>query len=316
MEIMPVKYEEFFNEEFGLDVSTTASASTSPQSDFFLSEDLWKKFESEYSELFRATYFDDFVKELTIDNPIDSLFAQVEDEERQQGFCNVFKAESSDNVMLHNHDCMWAGHCGSSEHPVEESRLTDKFDSKPLSPMIGAGAMQYAAPVACKGAMSQTPAQQSLLKPSLRSAGLPVINMTITPQTPPMSDDEDKHQIKQTQVLKIFPTPDDYDDTDQDLCEYFDGKLDGEEDAEESSSESSSSSSSSSSSESEDEEEPQPGPSTSYPSNVTSIRSNVYATENDHSYHKDKNASMRMSNLGIDTPSDSGKFELLETSRY
>lgn len=44
------------------------------------------------------------------------------------------------------------------------------------------------------------------------------------------------------------------------------------------------------------------------PSMSTSVKCNMHATVNDHSYFKDhKKSSMIMSDLGVDTPSDSGK---------
>lgn len=156
----------------------------------------------------------------------------------------------------------------------------------------------------CPPPPQQQQTQQSLLKTNIRlnNNTLQLPNMMHTPQTPPMSDDEEAKSNKPTKVLQILQETirnfdiDQHLDEDSDLCDYLnEGEdidavdVDDEEDDEEEEEEEELKK------EQDDDEEER-------------IRFYQCAAENDHSYHKDKNASMRMANnLGIDTPSDSGK---------
>lgn len=180
-----------------------------------------------------------------------------------------------DACMIRNHDCMWAGHCGSKEHPADEPRHMASLI--PPTPVI----MQ--SPVAIKEENNAikpliATGQQSLLKPAVRAAN----TMLHSPQTPPMSDDEEI-RVKPTHVLQLLHQAiHECDlDEDSDLCEYFEEEVEVVEPT-------------ISSRQTEEEEK-------------INIRLK-FAAESDHSYHKGKHDAMSMINLGIDTPSDSGKF--------
>lgn len=182
----------------------------------------------------------------------------------------------SDICEIRNHDCMWAGHCGSKEHPADEPRHTSCFI--PPTPVI-----RPPVPIKQENITNKPMAgQQSLLKPAVRAAN------TLMPQTPPMSDDEEV-KTKSTQVLQILNEAiSECDlDEDSDLCDYFDEEVEVVE---------------TKTTQKEEEEE-------------TNIRLK-FAAESDHSYHKGKHASMNMENLGIDTPSDSGKWICISYLRF
>ncbi|XP_018569007.1 transcriptional regulator Myc-1 isoform X2 [Anoplophora glabripennis] len=236
--------------------------SARPNTEPVLSDDIWNKFELDFPEL---SGIDDIFDE--IDTNDDSLLPFL------NGICQI-----------RNHDCMWAGHCASKEHPTDEPRFH-------MYCAINSSAPGYTrAPIVTikRESKPPVPCQQSLLKPAVRAAAcvVPVMSTMHTPQTPPMSDDEET-KCKPTQVLQILnQTIAECDlDDDSDLCDYRGGDyFDDDEDIE------------------VNVTDPSPAVKETAKSN---IRSCQFAAESDHSYHKDKNASMHMPNLGIDTPSDS-----------
>ncbi|CAH0547852.1 unnamed protein product [Brassicogethes aeneus] len=214
-----------------------------------LSDDIWNKFELDFPEL---TDMDDIFKELDTGISENSLFNLLND-------CEI-----------RNHDCMWAGHCGSKEHPADEPRLLQTI--VPIVP-----------PVVHKN-LVKPPNPQSLLKPRVNlqntAAVLPQqqVSLMHTPQTPPMSDDEEG-KSKKNDLVKILQDTiseiDLPDVDDEDIEELLD--LDDEEDEE------------------EEEEQQKVAKEQKYAAS--------YAA-NDHSYHKEKNSYV------LDTPSDSEEEEI------
>lgn len=160
---------------------------------------------------------------------------------------------------IRNHDCMWAGHCGSKEHSADDTKLL-------LRPTF----VPEKTPV-----QKQTiPAGRSLLLKTVVKPPTAAAPVVPSPESPPMSDDEEsKARTITLQMLHDAISECDLED-DSDLCEYFEEGEDLIKDP--------------------IEEETKPRP--NYVRQIT-----------DHSYHKDKNASMRISDLGIETPSDSGR---------
>lgn len=265
----------------------------------FLSDDHWKKFELDFPEL---SNIDDIVKELTTcDNSSLDCLLNTDDPNR---------------VFLNNHDCMWAGHCGSKEHAEEPKSNLGFFVPKP--PILKPAELKPA--TATK--LCATGKQQSLLKPSVKAMTtttntfIPSCSTSIiqhTPQTPPESDDEENKDV----LLKILKEAiDDCDlEDDSDLCKYLEDKevgvkeehidikeeplddiVEEEEEAEYV----------------EEEEEEEEEESMSYlDAEQLRIRSQL-AAENDHSYHKDRNAAMRLNNYGLDTPSESEEEEEID----
>ncbi|XP_044747329.1 transcriptional regulator Myc-2 [Coccinella septempunctata] len=311
---LPYKYDDLLNDDFGLETNSTTLREVNKKDKLrekdtdttsidsidtmvewtcseYLADDLWNSLTSDSaSGMFSRTFFDDIALELGLDNTYDSLFAET-----IPYHCDRWSGPPiNKDVLIKSHDCMWAGHCASSEHKDDYDKALHKFWAGFLN------TPKAPAPAAPAAAAVPIPtSQQSLLKPNLRNAGVPVINM-ITPHTPPMSDTDDESKKKRAEGASS-----DIDEADQELREYFGSSLVALDGPHQEVEESSESSSESESSESEDEPYQQAGPSRVAP-NVTSLQRNMYATQNDHSYHKDKNSSMIMSDLGIDTPSDSG----------
>lgn len=139
---------------------------------------------------FSQTFFDDIAAELEVEETYDSLFGCT----LPPHWCGA-PISNPRNVFIKSHDCMWAGHCGSSEH---------KDDCDKAVQMLWAGyVLPPPAPVQIPPqVLAQAAAQQSLLKPNLRNAGIPVINL-ITPQTPPMSDDDQEQNKKKVTYISM-----------------------------------------------------------------------------------------------------------------
>lgn len=180
------------------------------------------------------------------------------------------------DCVIRNHDCMWAGHCASKEHATAEEK-SEKLPTQGV----------WKAPVQRQPVL---PGRSVLLKPPMKTP------VAASPDSPPMSDDEEakaKPPTTMVQIINDAIEACDNIDEDSDLNEYFeDGEdediirdpKDEEEEEEE---------------DDEDEDEEQ----------AASVAR--YAGENDHCYFMDKNAYGRVNGLGIDTPSDSGEFCLL-----
>lgn len=220
-----------------------------------LSDDIWNKFELDFPDL--TGNMDDIFTELDGGFNDDSLLFDI-----------------LNDAQIRNHDCMWAGHCGSKEHPADEPRPV----IVPIAPKPAPPPPRHVKP--------QVHNQQSLLKP--RPMVMPYV---VTPQTPPMSDDEEG-KSKKTEVAKILEdtitathlseiTEEDIKDLKFDADGYED-ELEEEEDDEDEEEE-----------EEEEEEKKKEPPKYSVAS---------YASVNDHSYHKEKNSYV------LDTPSDSGTY--------
>lgn len=242
--------------------SVVHAISARPNTEPVLSDDIWDKFDLDFPELSGVDNIDE------INSGENSCLPFL------NGICKI-----------RNHDCMWAGHCASKEHPTDEPRIYMYCTINNSTP----GFSRLPIPMVKRENKPPAPCQQSLLKPAVRAAAsvVPMMPTMHTPQTPPMSDDEES-KCKPTQVLQILnQTISECDlDEDSDLCDYRAEYF-------------------------EDDEELDvdvTGPSTAVKETAKlNIRSCQFAAESDHSYHKDKNASMHMPNLGIDTPSDSGK---------
>lgn len=217
-----------------------------------LSEDIWKKFECD-------------VPVADLDDIFSALDASAPD---------CFSDSSSDDLCeIRNHDCMWAGHCGSKEHPADE--LKKLLPQSTLVGIIPPAGVQPKTP-----AVKQQPiasGRSVLLKPIVKTPAVaPVLP---SPDSPPISDDEDPSQTSTLKMLNDAIDECDIEE-DSDLCEYFG---EGEDMA----------------------EEPEPDVKVEDPPPKPTFAVESDHSYHDHSYHKDKNASMRITNLGIDTPSDS-----------
>ncbi|GJQ70864.1 hypothetical protein Trydic_g784 [Trypoxylus dichotomus] len=232
-----------------------------------LSDDVWKKFELDVVMGTEDNFCDDLFFANNINNAATTLLP-------------------SQKCKIRNHDCMWAGHCGSKEHPADEPRLHIRT-ILPVPPVINRAPMAINKQAVTSGrslllktAIKQQQAQQQTQQavqqlPQQQQQQQPVVS----PDSPPMSDDEEC-KTPTLQILQDVISSCDIED-DSDLCEYFE-----EEDF---------------LSESVDETHQQ----TAMPTSVQIKAIHQYARDNDHSYHKDKNASMHLNNLGIETPSDS-----------
>lgn len=222
-----------------------------------LSDDIWNKFELD------GALLDDDLDHLDL---LDSAFDMI------NYYCDR-NMTLDDFSNIRHHDCMWAGHCASKEHPPsDESRLW---------------------PLACptkapKVVQKVQPGRSLLLKQpkpvaTAKSATTPVQQQpqqqqaVTSPESPPMSDDEEgKSSVLQLLNEAISECDD------SDLCDYFE---EGDEIIKDP----------------QEDEDVKP---------KMTKQQTAYLMANDHSYHKDKNATMRMSNLGIETPSDSGRTHL------
>lgn len=205
-----------------------------------------------------------------------------------------------DSSEIRHHDCMWAGHCGSKEHKPEAAKTTVVVPKpaqqtvvtvkKPAAvsvtvPNQGRSLLlssrnTSAASVTAPTNKTNNGPQQTVLPPAA------VGNVGPRPDSPPSSDDDDhprfKHEIsgifdapvnKTLQLLNDAISECDFDE-DSDLCEYFEDSdvFAGTE--------------------------------------SSGDAHRAYPGESDHSYHKGKGAQLRMDHLGVQTPSDSGKFHI------
>lgn len=257
--------DDFFGVMANIDVDDLCTAAP------LLSDDVWKKFELD-------------VAMGTEDNFYNDLF-----------FANNATAtllSSQKKCKIRNHDCMWAGHCGSKEHPADEPRLYIRT-IPPIPPVINRTPTAIkqtttsSRSLLLKTAIKQQDHQQQQIQQQMQQqqskqtqqiVQLPQQQpVVVSPDSPPMSDDEEC-RTPTLQILQDVISSCDIED-DSDLCEYF-------------------------------EEEEFLSESVEDPQEQTTMHVKAvhqYARDNDHSYYKDKNASMHLNNLGIDTPSDSGK---------
>lgn len=228
-----------------------------------LSDDVWKKFELD-------------VVMSTEDNLFDDLFFS--------NSINNAGTSSQRKCKIRNHDCMWAGHCGSKEHPADEPRLHIRT-IPPVPPVINrtpVGINKQAVTSGRSLLLRTAIKQQQQQQQTQQTVQLPQHQPVVSPDSPPMSDDEEC-KTSTLQILQDVISAYDIED-DSDLCDYFE-----EEEF---------------LSDSVDEKQ-----ATVTMTQVKTVHQ--YARDNDHSYHKDKNASMHLNNLGIETPSDSGKRLML-----
>lgn len=187
------------------------------------------------------------------------------------------KVEPSEYVF--NHDCMWTGHCGSKDHPSDEFV---KPLIKPIVPPV------IETPVTKQ---SVVPGRSLLLRTAMKPTTPAAPVQGASPDSPPISDDEDgKRGTTTLQMLNDAIKECDIDE-DSDLCEYFEEGEDLLETMQ------------------EQQQTQQQQPHHHHYHQQQAQLNQIRSRESDHSYHKDKNASMHRisSNLGIETPSDSGK---------
>ncbi|XP_066254624.1 uncharacterized protein [Euwallacea similis] len=254
----------------------------------------WKKFDVGFPELYDVMSTDDLFNEL---NPVANLNSWA------------FENTTNNDDIFVNHDCMWAGHCGSKEH-AEESNLSC-FIPKP--PVIKKEMCPPPPPPV-------TPKQESLLKPSVKAM------ITSTPmqpcstiiqhviQTPPESDDEENkasHKNKSSNILKILTdaiNECDHNDLTEDLTELFE---EDEVDSEESLADNFIKEEVLDIKDEPEDTESEQEESEHMSYEEFRIRTQM-AAENDHSYYKDKNAAMRNNIYGIETPSDSEEDEEID----
>lgn len=131
-------------------------------SESLLSDDIWKKFELEIPDLI------DF----------DDIFGGLDSKKQ-------LESPNNDAIRIH-HDCMWAGHCVSKEHPAEEHK--NNGDKQVL---VAPGLQK--APAKQQQQLQQQPVQPGrsvLLKTVIKSTP-PVPS----PDSPPMSDDEENKNM-------------------------------------------------------------------------------------------------------------------------
>lgn len=217
-----------------------------------LSDDIWNKFELDFP-------LDEELCDL--DNIIYNDFEDLSLQNSTRQSSLSFSCFPIDEIR--NHDCMWAGHCGSKEHSADDTKLL-------LRPTF--------VPEKTPVQKQPVPAGRSLLLKTVVKPPTAAAPVVPSPESPPMSDDEEsKSRTITLQMLHEAISECDLED-DSDLCEYFEEGEDLIKDP--------------------IEEETKP-------------RQNYARQITDHSYHKDKNASMRISDLGIETPSDSGRSFLL-----
>lgn len=135
-----------------LDVDDLYTASES-----LLSDDIWKKFELEIPDL------------LDFDDLLGGLDSKRQPDQRE---------------VIRNHDCMWAGHCVSKEHPAEEKLRRERQQLQ-----------QQAAEKAVKQQQQQQqvvqPGRSLLLKTVVKAPPPPPPPPVPGPDSPPMSDDEE-----------------------------------------------------------------------------------------------------------------------------
>lgn len=158
---------------FGLnDLDVEDLYTPSPES--LLSDDIWKKFGLEIPDL----------------NDFEEIFDGI-DSKRQ------LESPNNDTISIH-HDCMWAGHCVSKEHPAEEHKNNgDK--------QVHVAPGPQKAPVKQLQQQQTLLQQQQLLQQQPVQPGRSVLLKTVikqppappvpSPDSPPMSDDEENKNM-------------------------------------------------------------------------------------------------------------------------
>lgn len=196
-----------------------------------------------------------------------------------------------------NHDCMWNGLCDDKEHTEETKPNFGCVVPKP--PSVVKKDVLLTEPI--------WPKQQSVLKPQVNRQTSTVVSSPTRHNynTPPDSDDED---MKNNVLLDLLK--DAIDECDSDLTEYFEREVKEEEEQEEDTDIKEEFLDDIKEEELEDtESEEEETPENNFEEEFR-IRTKLAAV-NDHSYHKDKNAVMRLNYFGLETPSDSGKDLLI-----
>lgn len=238
------------------------------------SDDIWKKFE--FLDIPAAEFTPSSVANIPdqMDKALDHLLEWSLDATTKE------KANE-----IRHHDCMWAGHCGSKEHKPETAKIpTPQQKAQPdviKESIIVKKTVVVPVISSSRSLLRNRPAQETTVVHS--TVPNPQLPVGPRPDSPPSSDDDDhprfKHEItgifdqtvnKTLQLLNDAISECDFED-DSDLCEYFED-------------------------------------SDVFAGTDSSEGPRSYPGESDHSYHKGKGAQLRMDHLGVQTPSDSGKF--------
>ena len=230
------------------------------------------------------------------------------DENDLSKMCWVDQAKVESPSRIVRHDCMWAGHCGSKQHSDVAKRPILTPFSSPKSPASAAKSQ-----VTIAG--SSRGAARSIVKPSV----------VPSPDSPPMSDDEEVRKKLPSTLQMLQETISECDlDEDSDLCEYFDEDEfladapasvgydleDDDEDEEEEDDDDDDEEQTSARYRQQQQQQQQP-----QPQQAKTMQRRPAPEFNDHSYHKERSTNyVKMTSLGVETPSDSGKLHLTLSS--
>lgn len=263
--------KSYIFEEIWYDIKNNYSAAP------VLSDDIWKKFELD------GTLCDD-IYDLDSLNSFDLLN------------CDHSLMSLDDFGKIRHHDCMWAGLCGSKEHPINEP--SSNHFLQPTATFNCNNQLTKVTSTNIKGKKQTTnnntiqPGKSLLLKQPNQKQQMSTTTTTTTtttiqqqqqqqqvtsPESPPMSDDEEGKSLVLKYLNEAITECDD-----SDLCDYFEDD-DGDEIIKD------------------------PQDVDLQPKQPPVRQTVIHLPTMEHSYHKDKNATMRTNNLGIETPSDSGR---------
>lgn len=114
---MPVKSESLFDLDVYLsqaDMQMRPHVDELAPTEPLLPDDIWKKFELDFPTL---------CGELS---PLDDIFGDIMEYVQEDAGGIQSSMEDGELCEIRNHDCMWAGHCASKEHPADELRASIK----------------------------------------------------------------------------------------------------------------------------------------------------------------------------------------------
>ncbi|XP_018333823.1 transcriptional regulator Myc-A-like [Agrilus planipennis] len=272
-----------------------------------LSDDIWKKFDLEDLPLpGLESILRDLEEEQPLTPHIENNSSSNNTSNNNMNGCNNDSPQVVDTIR--NHDCMWAGHCGSKEHPADALFCISNGNNckaavapgSCVRPQVKTPVKLQQQPVVSAGRslLLKTFAKQAsttTLLPPTSTATAPLVP---SPESPPISDDEG--QMSPNAILKaLYEAIEECDevDEDSDLCEYFEEPEEEEEDDDDDEEEEEE--------EEDDDLEFELREEPSSPPSATSCKPLHFTPEIDHSYHKGKLPHAHFAGLGIDTPSDS-----------
>lgn len=279
--------------------SSTSSSSTYIEDYFTLFDDFFDEVDSNYSA--EPVLSDDIWKKFELDATFDDLYHIHLD---PVAGLDIFNCDNK-NISLdelckiRHHDCMWAGHCASKEHPISEqnnfhstfcpqmptlniTRQRKNTITSTIQPgrslLLKQTNQQQQQTQQCQKLQQQKQQHQQQSQTTFNNATQQQIT---SPESPPMSDDEEnKPSLLQLLNDAIKECGD------NDLCEYFEDDDEIIKDP-------------------QDFEEIEKPTIKQQQQQQQPVHAHIPTKE--HSYHKDVNATMRITHLGIETPSDSGK---------